>query len=80
MAAKKRQRKSDKARLPFTGKNYLLFAVGLLFILLGFVLLSNGDISISPFLLVIGYCVFIPAGILLKNKPKSKPAAQVSGE
>jgi len=72
MATKKRHKKESRkaARLPFSGRNYLLFAIGVLFIVLGFVLLSTGDISISPVLLVLGYCGFLPAAILVKRKQK----------
>jgi len=32
----------------------------------GFILLAAGDIILAPILLVIGYLVFFPLGILLK--------------
>ena len=73
MSATRRKKKTEKsARLPFSGRNYALFAIGIVLILLGFVILGTGDITISPILLVLGYCVFIPAGILLKSKPAKK--------
>jgi len=74
MAAKRSKKGNEETRLPFGGKNYALFAIGFLFILLGFVVLGTGDITISPIMLVIGYCVFIPAAILFKRKPKSAPS------
>ncbi|RKZ28447.1 hypothetical protein DRQ36_10445 [bacterium] len=81
MVAKKRYRKDSgqEPKLPFGGKNYALFAIGVLLILLGFVLLSTGDISIAPILLVLGYCVFLPVGVLLKQKPKIQKT-EASGE
>lgn len=69
MAVKRSNKGKEETRLPFTGKNYALFAIGFLFILLGFVILATGDITIAPILLVVGYCVLIPAAILAKSEP-----------
>jgi hypothetical protein len=49
--------------------NYLLMALGLVAIVLGFILLAMEDISVSPVLLVLGYCILIPAGLLLRGLP-----------
>ena len=64
--------------LPFTRKNILIFLIGLATILLGYVLLrippADGvaSLTLAPLLLVIGYCVVIPAAILWKD-PGSAP-------
>ena len=70
MSAKKANIRSGKEqpKLPFSGRNYALMAIALLFILLGYVVLSTGDITIAPLLLVLGYGIFLPAGILVKPK------------
>ncbi len=70
MATKKANIRKDgeATKLPFSARNYSLLAIALVLILLGFVVLSTGDITISPILLVLGYCVFLPAGILMKPK------------
>lgn len=75
MSAKKLNTKSEgePVKLPFSARNYSLLAIALVLILLGFVVLSTGDITISPILLVLGYCVFLPAGILLKPKFSATP-------
>ncbi len=52
--------------VPFTRKNYLLFAAGIAVILLGFLTLSQNSITLAPILLVTGYCVLIPLAIALK--------------
>ena len=78
--AKKRARTHKRAsRLPFGRKNYALLALGLVLILLGFVLLSTGDITLAPLLLFLGYCVFIPAGILVKPRTSGDESG-ASGE
>jgi hypothetical protein len=60
----KRQGRSLDVRIP--KKNTWFFGIGLVFIAVGFVLLRAGDIVLAPLLLVIGYLVFFPLGILLK--------------
>ena len=47
-------------------KNWVLLIIGLATILIGYVLLSSGSITLAPLLLVAGYCVIIPIGILIK--------------
>jgi len=62
-----------KPILPFTQKNYLWFAVGLAVIVLGYITLGYGSITLAPILLVLGYCVIIPVAIIIngrKEKPK----------
>ena len=50
----------------FTKKNFLFFGAGLVSVVAGFILLSSGSIVLAPILLVIGYLVLFPIGILLK--------------
>lgn len=52
--------------LPFGRKNYLIFGVAALVILAGYVALSNGSITLAPILLLLGYLILIPIGILAK--------------
>jgi hypothetical protein len=68
---KKKKEKKEKAReiladIQFTKKSNVLFGVGLLVIILGFILLATGSIVLAPILLVLGYVVFFPLGILIK--------------
>jgi hypothetical protein len=41
------------------------FAVALATIIVGWLALGRGSISLAPILLVVGYCVLVPAAILL---------------
>jgi uncharacterized membrane protein HdeD (DUF308 family) len=52
----------DRAK-PFEFK-WKFFVAGMVSIVLGYVLLALSDISISPILLVLGYCVLIPLSFL----------------
>ena len=57
--------------------NYQLFGIGLLVIIFGYIIMAMGDpesfqsVKLSPIILIIGYCVFIPAAILVKPKIKA---------
>ncbi|PIE53618.1 hypothetical protein CSA37_00170 [Candidatus Fermentibacteria bacterium] len=57
---------------PFTGLNYILFTAGLLIITAGWFLLRAGHISLSPVMLILGYCVIIPLGIIIAPRKKDK--------
>jgi len=73
---RQRVRKESFAKqgLPFSSINYWLFAVGLGVIISGYVALAQPpaegfmSLTVAPVLLVIGYCVIIPAAILYKKK------------
>ena len=52
---------------PFGRKNYLLFLIGVITIVAGYVLMYlTADIVWAPIVLVIGYCVIIPISIMIK--------------
>lgn len=70
---KKKRYSQDKRKsivLPFTRRNYIIFGVSLLTILLGYWALATGPVdgfislSLAPILLIIGYCILIPIAIL----------------
>ena len=69
----KREKKQEKevtkvalVDISFTKKNMLFFGIGLGLVIVGFILLSTGSTVLAPILLVAGYLVFFPLGILLK--------------
>lgn len=51
--------------LRFTPRNLALLGAGLASIILGYVLLGAANDTIAPLLLVLGYAVLIPLGIIL---------------
>lgn len=63
----KRERKGEAlVDVQFARKNFLFFGLGLVSVVAGFILLGAGSITLAPILLVAGYLVFFPLGILLK--------------
>ena len=52
--------------IPFSKKNYLIFALAAVVILAGYFALSKGSITLAPILLLVGYLILIPWGILAK--------------
>ncbi|MCI0707726.1 MAG: hypothetical protein L0Y80_09620 [Ignavibacteriae bacterium] len=68
------KRGSGKDRLPFTKTNYQILAVALLVIAAGYVALAQAPwdgflpLVVAPILLVTGYCILVPFGILYRSK------------
>ncbi len=56
----------------FSYKNYLLFCIGIVVILAGYLLMSYGEttsfisVKLSPIILIIGYCVILPISIVYR--------------
>jgi hypothetical protein len=48
--------------------NSLLLGLGLAVLVLGYVALARGSITLAPLLLVGGYCGLIPASLLLRGR------------
>ncbi len=67
----KGKKKPEDSGLPFGPKNYALMGAALVFIILGFIFLGSGDITLAPILLVLGYCVLFPIGIIWKDRAKN---------
>jgi hypothetical protein len=80
------RRKAVPATLPFSKRNYQILGIGLLIIVLGYVALSqqpwDGTMAlvVAPILLVLGYCVVIPFGILYHEKKESSAATPEGAE
>jgi uncharacterized membrane protein HdeD (DUF308 family) len=68
---KKSKAASRVEETPFGKKNWIVLGAGLVSIVLGFITLASGSITLAPILLVLGYCVLIPVGIMIKDKSNS---------
>jgi hypothetical protein len=57
---------AQRPRLLGMGKsNTALLAIGAVVVVFGYVFLDRGSVTLAPLLLVAGYVVLIPAGLLL---------------
>ena len=73
-SSKSSKSKEQHLKIALTNKNYSIIGLGILVIIIGYVLMSANSVDgflptvIAPILLVAGYCVIIPFGILYKDK------------
>lgn len=74
-----RIKKSKKSsELPFTRENYVLFLIGILTLVAGYIALSIGpwdsfwSLTLAPILLVLAYCVIIPVSILYRKQNRQE--------
>ncbi len=72
---------------PLERGNFIILGIGLLTIVLGYVALSGNQVegfsqlTLAPILLVIGYCIIIPVGIIYRKRkpPSGPPPAETPG-
>lgn len=68
------RKSARKETLPFTKRNYQILGAALVVILAGYVALAQKPwdsfmpLVVAPILLVAGYCVLVPWGILYRGK------------
>jgi len=89
MAAKTKKTKADETPAvdwPFGKKNYVLFGIALVILIVGYICLGYGDdpnhpvtLTLAPILLVIGYLI-IPFAIMARGKPEPAGPESESGE
>lgn len=74
MKEKKQEKTAFISNLTLSKTNYILFGIGILLIVLGYIIMGTGEtysfqsLSVAPIILLIGYLVVIPASILYKKK------------
>jgi len=72
--------------LPFSKRNYQILGLGLVVIILGYVALGQSPwdgtmpLVVAPILLVLGYCVIIPLGILYRGKSETQQIPTVPAD
>jgi hypothetical protein len=59
------QSSEPQARLQFGVVNAALFAGAAIALGVGYLLLAHGSTTAAPILLVVGYCVLLPLGLIL---------------
>ncbi|MGA7159476.1 MAG: hypothetical protein WBZ48_00625 [Bacteroidota bacterium] len=84
--AKRKAKKIDV--LPLDAINYKILISGVVVIILGYLALGMEPwdgfmaLTVAPILLLVGYCIVIPVGIIYRKKKVdiAVPTAQVQGE
>ena len=61
---------TEESKWPYGTKNYIFFAMAIIVIIIGFVTLGQGSITLAPLLLVVGYCILLPIALIIKGKPE----------
>ncbi len=75
-----RQRGFTEGDIPLSRQNYIIMGIGVLVIVAGYLAMLQGSVEgflplvVSPILLVLGYCVIVPLGILYR-KSAPRPEA-----
>ncbi|MCX7832935.1 MAG: hypothetical protein N2490_01840 [Ignavibacteria bacterium] len=73
---KKTKKKKDYINLNLNIYNLAIIGLGILVIIIGYIFLSENSVDgffptvLAPILLVLGYCVIIPVGIIISIKKK----------
>jgi hypothetical protein len=76
------KRKTVFDALPFTKTNYQILVCGIVAIILGYIALAQEPwdgfwpLDVAPVLLVLGYCILIPLGILFRKRTENRTELQ----
>lgn len=76
-----KRRQAREAHLPLGKQNFLIMGGGLLVIVVGYLTMLTGGVEgflplvVAPLLLVVGYCVLIPIGILYRPGSRTEAPA-----
>ena len=79
-SSKLKQQKKEFS-FPLEKENFIIIGIGVVVLVIGYFLMSENSVDgflptvIAPILLVAGYCIIIPYGILKKSKTAA-PAAE----
>lgn len=84
--AKKQSKGTQQARAPRQGslvlgqRNVLLLVAGIVVIVVGYMLLGRGSVTVAPLLLMLGYCVAVPLGIVMWARRSKEKRQSGMGE
>jgi dipeptide/tripeptide permease len=58
----------------FSKINYIIFGIGLVFIVLGYLIMATGSVNsaqsltVAPIMLLVGYLILVPLALIYKRK------------
>jgi len=62
----------DNNKFYWENTNSIIFAAGILAIIIGYIFLARESLTLAPILLVLGYAVLIPISLVYKDWLKKK--------
>jgi len=80
--AKQKAKKKTREAIPFSRENYIIFLIGILVIILGYIFLAQGpadsfwSLTLAPILMVISYCIIIPISIIYRKRTSRQSTEQ----
>jgi len=78
LKSKKQRKEMSHLHFAMTSKNYIFIGIGIALIILGYIFMSENSVSgflpttVAPILLILGYCVVVPLGILYNDKTEKE--------
>lgn len=81
LKSKKQRKEMSHLHFAMTSKNYMIIGVGIALIILGYFFMSANSVdgflptTVAPILLIIGYCIVVPFGILFNDKSEKDEVA-----
>jgi uncharacterized membrane protein HdeD (DUF308 family) len=66
----------DETKLYWDKTNSIIFAAGILSIIMGYIFLARKSLTLAPILLVLGYAVLIPISLVYKGWIKKDAHSQ----
>lgn len=60
----------EKKRLNLGKTNFAILILALILLVLGYIIMTQNEITVSPIILAIAYAIIIPFGLLYKPKNK----------
>jgi hypothetical protein len=81
LKTKKQRKELSHLHFAMTSKNYMIIGAGIALIILGYFFMSANSVdgflptTVAPVLLIIGYCIVVPFGILYKDKSEKDEVA-----
>ncbi|HMS65842.1 MAG TPA: hypothetical protein PKD83_11390 [Ignavibacteria bacterium] len=74
LKTKKQRKELSHLHFAMTTKNYMIIGIGIALIVIGYFFMSENSVdgflptTVAPILLILGYCVVVPFGILYNDK------------
>ncbi len=82
--SKKTKKQQREVVFPLEKTNFIILGIGILTIVAGYLALSGNTVesfrqlTVAPVLLIIGYCVIIPFGIMYRKRIRRSETAPLS--